>query len=70
MKSTNETSDIKILSRINKYSKLNLPEPESPTPKRCGICQEMQYPVLYRRNIVYRGCKCKTARPYKFSKID
>jgi hypothetical protein len=61
------TSDIKILTRIGKYSKLNLPEPESPTPKTCPICQQKMYPKLIHRKIIYIGCSCRNARPYKFS---
>ena len=61
------TSDKSILTRINKYSKINLPEPESPTPKICGICNEKMFPKLIHRRIIYIGCKCRQARPYWFS---
>ena len=62
-----ETADKSLIYRYGKTPKPIDPGPENPTPKRCRVCQELMYSVLYRRNIVYRGCRCKTARPYRFS---
>ena len=63
------TNDKSILVRINKYSKLDMGDPQAPTPKRCPVCQEKMFPRLIHRRIIYIGCACRNARTYKFTKI-
>ena len=68
MRSQNESSDITQIFKYGKQKRKDISDmPDTITPKDCPICKEKIYPIIKDRHLMWVGCKCKTARTYKFS---